>query len=167
MKIEIKNVKHSELASQETHYFEATVYVDGKRSFTASNDGRGGCTDFYPLNDGSPKETRALVEKIEAHLKTLLPHVFGDNDQYSVVQNLECVVGDLVNDWLEMKDIKRVLKKISYIKNGGLYQVSQKGFKPTVENIAKVKKAPWWKSDNVCLNELSAEDALKAYRSIA
>ena len=29
--IELKNIKHSEFASEETHCYEATLYVDGVR----------------------------------------------------------------------------------------------------------------------------------------
>jgi len=42
MDISIKGLKQSEFASRETHCFEATVYVNGKRSFSAQNDGWGG-----------------------------------------------------------------------------------------------------------------------------
>jgi hypothetical protein len=42
MKVELKNVKYSAFASQETHCFEATVYIDGKRVGTVSNEGYGG-----------------------------------------------------------------------------------------------------------------------------
>ena len=46
MKITVKNVKVAEFASEETLCFEATVYIDGVRAFTAHNDGHGGC-DMY------------------------------------------------------------------------------------------------------------------------
>jgi len=42
MKLELKNVKHAEFASQETHCFEAKLYVDGVFSAQISNEGRGG-----------------------------------------------------------------------------------------------------------------------------
>ena len=41
-KIELKNLKTAEFASEETHCFEATVYLDGKRFCIASNQGHGG-----------------------------------------------------------------------------------------------------------------------------
>ncbi len=44
MNITLKNFKHAAFASQETYCFEATVYIDGKKAGTASNDGHGGCT---------------------------------------------------------------------------------------------------------------------------
>ena len=41
-KIELKNLKTAEFASEETHCYEATVYLDGKRFCIASNQGHGG-----------------------------------------------------------------------------------------------------------------------------
>lgn len=50
MEITLKNIKHSEFASHETHCFEATVYIDGKRAFGVENDGQGGPNNYFPLN---------------------------------------------------------------------------------------------------------------------
>ena len=38
----LKNIKHAEFASQETHCFEATIYLHGKPAIKVENDGRGG-----------------------------------------------------------------------------------------------------------------------------
>ena len=48
MKIELKNLKYAEFASQETHCFEASLYVDGKRIGVVANDGQGGCNGYTP-----------------------------------------------------------------------------------------------------------------------
>ena len=40
MKIELKNVKYSDFASHETHCFEASVYIDGKRAGIVSKAAR-------------------------------------------------------------------------------------------------------------------------------
>lgn len=45
MKLELKGIKHSEFASEETNCYTATLYVDGKRFATVGNEGHGGC-DF-------------------------------------------------------------------------------------------------------------------------
>ena len=47
--ITVRNLKIAEFASQETLCFEATIYVDGKRFCTASNQGHGGDNEFHPL----------------------------------------------------------------------------------------------------------------------
>lgn len=41
-RVELKNLKFAEFASEETNCYEATVYVDGKRFCIASNQGHGG-----------------------------------------------------------------------------------------------------------------------------
>ena len=42
MKIELKNIKLAQFASQETNCYQASIYVDGKKSGTVRNDGQGG-----------------------------------------------------------------------------------------------------------------------------
>jgi hypothetical protein len=49
MNIEIKDIKFSEFASHETLCFEASVYVDGNKSFIVENDGNGGCHNYTKL----------------------------------------------------------------------------------------------------------------------
>lgn len=51
----LKNLKYAAFASEETHCFEATVYVDGKRFCIASNEGHGGPDryDALPPKSGS------------------------------------------------------------------------------------------------------------------
>ena len=41
MKLELKNLKHAEFASQETNCFEAKLYINGVFSATLTNDGHG------------------------------------------------------------------------------------------------------------------------------
>ena len=45
--IEVKNVKHSEFASEETMCFQCSVYWDGKKAGFAKNSGTGGETYIY------------------------------------------------------------------------------------------------------------------------
>ena len=71
MKIELKNFKHAEFASHETHCYEATVWVDGKRAFYASNEGHGGADDYTPLHaEGKdPKEAWSEFNKVQAEVQ--------------------------------------------------------------------------------------------------
>ena len=39
MKLEMKSIKHSAFASQETYCYEGYVYIDGKKAIYVSNDG--------------------------------------------------------------------------------------------------------------------------------
>jgi hypothetical protein len=60
--ITLKNLKHAEFASEETHCYSATVYLDGKRFCLASNDGHGG-PDRY---DAMPTKGRNFSSGEEA-----------------------------------------------------------------------------------------------------
>ena len=54
--LEIKGIKHAAFASQETHCFEGSLYLNNKRIGVVSNEGHGGCDRFDPcgnLEDGS------------------------------------------------------------------------------------------------------------------
>ena len=47
MKLEMKSIKHSAFASEETYCYEGYVYIDGKKSIYVSNDGKGGSDRQY------------------------------------------------------------------------------------------------------------------------
>ena len=49
MKIELKNLKIANHLSEETTAYSATIHVDGKPAFHASNEGRGGGDRFHRL----------------------------------------------------------------------------------------------------------------------
>jgi hypothetical protein len=49
MKIEVRNVKFSAFASQETNCFEATIWIDGKRIGAARNEGHGARRTSNPV----------------------------------------------------------------------------------------------------------------------
>jgi hypothetical protein len=162
MKIELKNVKHSEFASHETNCFEASVYIDGVRAGIAENDGRGGCNMYHPHD---------LEIKIDAYAKTLPPVVTNMADphdstkKFTYHQDADTVIGDLLTQYLYSKDLKRALaKKILYVKDDGkLYET--KGLtksqievflaKPNIQETLKTKKI---------LNLLPFAEALSIYR---
>lgn len=71
-KIELKNLKYAEFASEETPCYEATVYVDGARFCIASNQGQGGDDSYdairprggYKSGEESGATRRELTEDI-------------------------------------------------------------------------------------------------------
>jgi hypothetical protein len=121
MKIELKNVKHSEFASHETNCFEASVYIDGVRAGIVENDGQGGCNRYHPYE---------LEIKINDYAKTLPPVVTSMTDPhdssktFTYDQDADTVINDLLTNHLYAKDLKRALaKKILYVKDDGrLYE---------------------------------------------
>ncbi len=93
MKLTIKNLKVAKFASEETLCFEATVYVDGKRSFTASNDGHGGC-NFYHGD-------RANINAAEAWSKT------------QPETHLDYIIDELIEEVEITKEVKKIRKKLA------------------------------------------------------
>lgn len=114
LKVELKNVKHAAFASEETDCFEATIYIDGIKAGKASNEGRGGCTNFEP---------RELEVKLDEYAKTL-PKIdmskFGltGEDQF-MEQSAETLVGDLLNAYLTTRHLKRLCSKSTLFRAPG------------------------------------------------
>ena len=101
--IELKNIKRTAWMSEETHCYQASLYVDGEHWGTVSNEGHGGCDNFRGL-ERDWADIRELNKKIA---ETYEPYTYGDK---SIDQDLEMVCGDLVNQWLRDKDFTRAMK---------------------------------------------------------
>jgi hypothetical protein len=124
-KITVKNLKHAEFASQETHCYEATVYVDGKRFCKASNEGHGGGDIYWrqgTTNSALQDEIRAIGKRIEprafdtyeeqrAHVEKHGMPDWDDKENhiYTADAHFGIAVGDAINDALILKDMKRAL----------------------------------------------------------
>ena len=153
MKIEIKNVKRSAFASQETHCFEAVVYVDGKRSFKAFNDGRGGANDYRPLDNS--KQTSIDIDRQVRAINAELTKKSRWND-------LDFVIGELVDKFTATKELKKVLKKVALVEDGKFYSLNQPG-KRIVEDLEFQKRCKSSYPDAVFLNLLPFDDALELF----
>ena len=154
MNITLKNIKHNENLSEETHCFSATVYLDGKAAFGVKNAGHGGADDYYAVRGGT-KYPHELVAEIDNELGK--EKVYSGEDGFPPMDNcLEFVVCDLVNDYLTDKEIKRCLKKVCYAKEGSVYTAKHPA---TPEAIKAYEAAPWFKEKNcTMLNGLRIED---------
>jgi hypothetical protein len=107
MKIELKNIKHSEFASQETNCFAADIYVDGKKVGYCKNDGCGGNT--YTHNWDA--KTLSKFREVEKYCESLPPiEIDVNGDAFSIKSNLENVVDELFEKWLKEKSLKKMQK---------------------------------------------------------
>lgn len=106
MKIELKNIKINLTFSEETIMFQADVYVNGKKTAYARNDGRGGCT--YYCSYHAPNNDEDL-RQAEAFCKTLPPI---DYDDFKIDMNLEHFIDELVNQEIKKKEDKKLEKKM-------------------------------------------------------
>jgi len=98
MKITIKNVKIAKFASEETLCFECSVYVDGKRAFVASNDGRGGCNSYHG--------DRGMIDAADKWANANYEYATG-------VEDLDGFIHQLITDWEIEKYTRKMLKKFT------------------------------------------------------
>lgn len=122
-KIELKNIKHSAWASQETHCYQATLYVDGVKWGTVSNEGHGGCDLFDGAEGYDWDDLAELNKRIR---ETYEPYEY---EGMTLKLNIEMLCGDLVNQWLRDKDFNRAMKaKVLFTKPNvqGIWQLAVK-----------------------------------------
>jgi hypothetical protein len=109
MKIELKNIHHSEGLSEETNAFSANLYIDGKMAGTASNRGYGGSTDYRADDENG----RKLISDAEIYCQGLPPGKFNSNGKdHFFDMDLEGYIDGLVDKYLQEKDSKQFQNKI-------------------------------------------------------
>jgi len=139
MKLSIKNVKINKTMSEETTCFSADVYVDGKKAFLAANRGMGGANEYYPTMG----KTYAEVDKAHAYAASLPDRVFADNicvEGSTIITypvDLDCLIDDLLDRWQLEKQVKGLMKKISFVDNGKVYSLAKA--LPSPQNLTAYK----------------------------
>jgi hypothetical protein len=110
MKIEIKNVKINNSFSEETICFTADIFVDGKKTGYARNDGRGGCTHYSSYH--KPNNDHDL-RQAEAYAKTLpsTSHEFMGKTMV-LESNLESLIDEMVYAIDNKREADKFQKKI-------------------------------------------------------
>ena len=173
MKLELKNIKHSKFASEETYCYQAKVYVNGKPMIEVSNDGQGGSDFQWALKPFTEKD----LDKVRDWcIKNLPKWKFENNGKVEMCDtDLEMWCGEEVNKFLVSRDLKRKLnKKIIYEQNKELWEYSFKGVKKLEQKHlisfvngvakAKVENNENWKNVTAILNTLPFDKALEIYR---
>jgi hypothetical protein len=110
MKLELKNIKHTAWASEETHCYQASLYVNGKPVAIVSNDGRGGTDRDYPHPKIEAHTYRFVMTEVHAYFKSL-PNTPSEWNEDGMEQRLEFWCADQVNDWLSARELKSKLRK--------------------------------------------------------
>jgi hypothetical protein len=161
MKIELKNIKYSEFASHETSCYEATIYIDGKKSGIVENDGRGGCDNVVPWQ---------LAQEIDAYAKTLPPVVskWIDPDTgkpAEMEQTHETIFGDIMTDWLHAKDLKRAMSRCVMFtrEDGRVYQATSMKKDALAKYLSESKLKEALRAKEI-LNLLPFNMALEIYK---
>lgn len=104
MIITLKNIKYFPSMSEETNCFQADIYINGKKSGYAENQGHGGNTSYH-ANEGC----RDIIKQAEEYCKTLPAHKasFGD-----IEIDLEFFIDLLLDDHIKEKETKKVAKQL-------------------------------------------------------
>jgi len=112
MKIELKSIKHSKFASEETQCYEASLYVDGKKIGVVKNDGHGGSDYFYGDN--------AAFKAANAWAKTLPVEVvdLGNGKTFDLEQDVEMICHKILEAHLTSKELKTLLRRNVMFKDG-------------------------------------------------
>jgi len=85
--------------------FQCSVLVDGKRRFTARNDGNGGCNMYDPIQPYA--ESRQWIRDAEAWTKTLPPRTSDLGGRpFTYDTDLDCVIEDLIVEELDRRWLK-------------------------------------------------------------
>tara|TARA_R110002050_G_scaffold197682_9_gene332514 strand:+ start:39 stop:539 length:501 start_codon:yes stop_codon:yes gene_type:complete len=158
MKLELKNIKHSVFASQETFCYEGVVYIDGKKSLYVSNDGRGASDNLEPIGS----IPYSIIQKADNWCKKNLPKWKGcDDDEYHTTFEMWC--HEEVNQFLIRKELKNKLTKcVMFFKNGDLMESRYKNVKKLSGVHMNHFKANH-KGVKVILNEMPFDNAFKHY----
>ena len=158
MSLELKNIKYSAFASQETHCYQAYLYFKGKKVASVGNDGHGGCDHQHFTS----KEAEKAVHEWLWGMGGYWPH---NCDKYGEATALEFWCCYRVNDFLQQKDLKKLLsKRVVYTIKGeeGIWQ-TQAAPRAAVRDkwIEEVLERP--DTDQV-LNKLSLGEAIALYK---
>lgn len=160
MKITLKNIKHSEFASQETNCFQADIYIDGKPFACVSNDGIGGCDIHYKHPKNPTNDFHADLRKVNEQLKADYPNRYG----------LDSIVSDLLVDHLVTKDVKKLMSRnmIVFEKGEkGYYKYGKKKYNITEERMGWFNNQMWqqFKDNWVCINQMPITEAVAYFKA--
>lgn len=155
MKIELKSLKYSDFASQETHCFQANIYIDGKMRGWASNDGRGGMTNIQP---------HELYETIKLRTDKIPPRVYEYGGQKMELEETpDSFIDGLVTLSLHEKDMKRAMKtRILFTRENQVFETGKLTAAQMAASLANPQIKEKLKADKI-LNLLPVTEALELY----
>lgn len=137
--IEVRNLKTLASLSEETHCYTATIYVNGKPAFEASNHGHGGADLYRPIAPFTYEDEKKIEEFLAASKPVISSGTRPDGSTWELRHGLEIEVGEQIENIIATKRLNRILKsQIAVITDRGL-ATYPKRFAPTPANIATIK----------------------------
>jgi len=165
MKLELKNIKHTAWASEETHCYQASLYVDGKPVAVVGNDGQGGC-DYEYDHPKCKADYRATMKAVHDYFKSLPKTDASDIFPEGMGQCLEFWCADQVNNFLVSRELKKKLKShvlFQFKYKDGIYQSK---YHPTVTDGDWVINKQAGETRRI-LNDMPFADALVIWKGTA
>jgi hypothetical protein len=131
MHIELRKLRVVATLSEETACYTAEIWIDGVRSFAASNRGHGGADDYHQLGSVTEAEVN---EWLRANRTARVFHGL------TLEPSLEHEVAHLMDVADQAKALKRKLRTgVITIENGAVYTYPLKG-RPPAAVIASIRK---------------------------
>ena len=172
MKLELKSIKIAAFASEETHCYEAVVYLDGKAWARVGNDGHGGPDRVDPVK--GPMNSPAFAAELKIVNAEL---ALSDEGQKFLAEfprdfgafgagGLEWWCGNRITEHLLTKDLRKAMKRSGlYAEDGKIYETGFKGVrKLTDEHWTRLKsKYP----EREWLNDMPFDKALTIYTGMS
>ena len=163
MKLELKNIKHANWASEETQCYDAVLYVDGSPFLMVSNEGRGGSD----RDDQDPRFKGDFTSKYGA-LREYCREAYkfkGFRDTW-INGSIEFACHTLLEEHLEAKFYKKVLKQVCFVDDNGDLLSFPKRVKPSPTIYKEIREQRDDLKNVTFLNELSFVDAVSKIKSV-
>ncbi len=126
MKIELKNIKHSQWGSEETQCFQANIYLYGKKVGFCHNDGKGGNTTYYGIEHHWSDDIKRMEEYCEGLPPIVYDSHLSKGEKFTIKMTLEHYLDDLLCEYLDGKEKAKMIKKMDkaiLIGNNRSYQI--------------------------------------------
>jgi len=162
MKLELKNIKHANWASEETQCYDAVLYVNGEPFLMVSNEGRGGAD----RDDQDPRFKGDFTSKYGA-LREYCREAYkfkGFKDTW-INGSIELACHTLLEEHLEAKFYKKVLKQVCFVDDNGDLLSFPKKVKPSPTIYNTIREQRDDLKNVTFLNELSFDDAISQIKS--
>ena len=191
--MEIRSLDQNKVSSNDTHHFNAHIYVDGTKVMRVENDGRGDNNYYTPPKEEVLKLYRKAIDIASNYCRTERWHEYEEirskedsmYDQTDLMDQrlyrqhtefgyLDLAVGSLINEQLTMKEMGKALRKHIHIidrdANSGkglLYATDKRATKPHLENSKKAIEKIGKHFDYILLNTLNPTTQLKLWLTVA
>ena len=161
-KLEMKAIQRVAFASEETHCYQAKLYLNGKHIATVRNDGHGGADDQYPEGDFTDSDLKALSDRCEAEM----PKYVSKYVPEGLEVDLEMWCQGAVDDYLLLQTMKKDMraKVLAYdpADPKTLSQITFKGVRKLTDRHLHVAADRY--RDLIFLNMLPVDQAFAIYK---